>query len=242
MATIRIKTPHGYLSLQPNGQIEFRNEPGAWETFTIEGLEGLIAPATGSPATAGQPASSPSQPAAPPPQPHGPAPVHSGVLADAIDLSLAEVAARDCPDVRQWPIIAPLEMVEFAASEKFERGDTMVEFPGRDALPPAFGSQGAISYTLWMGCRIRGTWYVLPAVECIRAYVPTGRLLAPDQVRANLFYYADKPLCDYQPAAGEQVALFCTTGDTRRQNVQAVPVAGRTNVVLVPFSVGVYRF
>ena len=44
----------------------------------------------------------------------------------------------------------------------------------------------------------------------------------------------------YQPAPGEQVALFCTTGDTRRQNAQAVPTPGRTNVVLVPFAVGRY--
>jgi hypothetical protein len=160
------------------------------------------------------------------------------VAADAIDLSRAQIPAGDCPDVRQWPIMAPLRMVEFAATEQFERGDTMVDFQGRDALPAAIGSQGAIAYTLWMGCHIGGTWYIAPIVECIGGYVPTGQMLATDQVKTNLFYYPDPPLRFYQP--GEQVALFCTTGDTRRQNAHAVPTPGRTNVVLVPFAVGRY--
>lgn len=163
-------------------------------------------------------------------------------MTDAIDLSTAVVAAKDCPnDVKTWRIGAAIEAFEIAETEKFERGDTMVEFAGRDALPPAFGSQGAISYTLWMGCRIRGTWHVLPIVECIRGYVPTGKLLADNQVKANLVYFADEPLKSYQPARGELVAFFCTTGDTRRQNVQAIPPF-RTNVVVVPFMAGRWTF
>ena len=248
MATITIKTAHGYLSLQPDGQIEYRSEAGAWETFTIEGFEQLTPtrPGTTVPSSTTAPTEGTTTPASGIPTmpsgqasggPAGKTPVTG---TDAIELSRAQIPASDCPDVRGWPIMAPLRMVEFAATECFERGDTRVDFPGRDALPAAIGSQGPIAYTLWMGCHIGGTWYIAPIVECIGGYVPTGQILATNQVKTNLFYYPDPPLRFYQPAAGEQVALFCTTGDTRRQNAQAARTPGRTNVVLVPFAVGRY--
>ena len=270
MATINIniKTAHGYLSLQPDGRLELRNEAGPWETFTIEGPIGLSGPCryealpvpmpasptapappgTTVPASPGATSPGGTTPGSPPAGPTTTSQQSGGgvdstpvvVAADAIDLSRAKIPAGDCPDVRHWPIMAPLQVVELAATEQFERGDTMVDFPGRDALPAAIGSQGAIAYTLWMGCHIGGTWYIAPIVECIGGYVPTGQILAANQVKTNLFYYPDPPLRFYQPAPGEQVALFCTTGDTRRQNAQAVPTPGRTNVVLVPFAVGRY--
>jgi hypothetical protein len=214
MANVTIKTAHGYLSVQPDGRIEFRDTPGEWETFTMEAVTPID-------------------------------PIHDKVTPsgkDAIDLTGAKVAAGDCPDVRTWPIVAKMQSITFAAGETFERGDTMVEFEGRDALPPANSTQGRIAYTLWMGCKIGGTWHILPIVECIRDYVPTGRLLQPGQLPSNLFYYADPPLRGYQPAPEEQVAFFCTTGDTRRQNAQAVPLPGRTNAVVMPFRVGSLQF
>jgi hypothetical protein len=30
-----IKTAHGYLSIQPDGRLEFRDSPGSWETFDL---------------------------------------------------------------------------------------------------------------------------------------------------------------------------------------------------------------
>ena len=270
MATINlnIKTAHGYLSLQPDGHFELRAEAGPWETFTIEidgqiGLSGpcryeappVPAPASptspaptgttvpassGAPSAGGTTSSSPPAGSTTTSQQGGAASTPVVVAADAIDLSQAKIPAGDCPDVRHWPIMAPLHVVEFAATERFERCDTMVDFPGRDALPAASGSQGAIAYTLWMGCHIGGTWYIAPIVECIGGYVPTGQILATNQVSTNLFYYTDPPLRFYQPAPGERVAFLCTTGDTRRQNAQAMATPGRTNVVLVPFAVGRY--
>ena len=259
--TIAIRTAHGYLWLQPTGAIEFRSEAGSYETFTIEGLASLLAPLAGNTTApiAATPQSQMPTGSTPSPATNGQVASTANGLAsgDAIDLSRATIAARDCPDVRHWPIFAPLTLVEFAATECFERGDLMVDFPGRDALPPANGNQGPIAYTLWMGCRIAdpsdptgqvhsdltgrgGEWYIAPIVECIRTYVPTGRMLAPNQVATNLFYYAEPPLRRYQPSPGESIALFCTTGDTRRQNVEAVQVPARTNVVIVPFQVGRY--
>src|SRR5262245_32500399 len=101
---------------------------------------------------------------------------------DAVDLSQAVIAAADCPDVRNWPVFATLDAVEFASSQRWQRGDTMVEFVGRDTLAPANGSQGLISYTMWMGCKINGIWHLAAAVECIQQYVPTGPFLAPGQI------------------------------------------------------------
>lgn len=257
LATISIRTAHGYLSIQPSGAIEFRPEPGAWETFVVEGARRSEPPAPPAP-TVVAPASQPStastgqSPTTPTSQP---SPTHTwppsngeAAFGNAIDLARARIPASDCPDVRDWPVRAPLTLVEFAATERFERGDTMVDFPGRDALPPAIGSQGPIAYTLWMGCCLNdrgvadraGTWHIAPIVECIGAYVPTGPLLKPGQVGTNLLYYPDPPLRGYQPKPGEPVALFCTTGDTRRQNAQALAEPWRTNVVLVPFAVGRY--
>lgn len=182
----------------------------------------------------------------PPPGPVKP-PKPSG---DAIVLSLASIASDDCPDVRSWPIGRRLESFEFADGELFERGDTMVTFEGRDTLTPAMGSQGAIAYTLWMGCFLQGLWRILPIVECIGSYVPTGHLLAPGQIN-NVTYYAKAPLKGHQPAPGEPVIFFCTSGDTRRQNAQppatatlvaAIGPPWRTNVVQVPFRVGIWTY
>lgn len=244
LATISIRTAHGYLSIQPSGAIEFRPEPGAWETFIIEDVHRPEAPEPPAPEV-----TAPTVTVLLPPTITTPTWLPSNseaALNNAIDLSRARIPASDCPDVRDWPVKAPLTLVEFAATERFERGDTMVDFPGRDALPPAIGSQGPIAYTLWMGCCLNdrgvadraGTWYIAPIVECICAYVPTGPLLKPGQVGTNLLYYPDPPLRGYQPKPGEPIALFCTTGDTRRQNAQALAEPWRTNVVLVPFTVG----
>jgi hypothetical protein len=41
---ITIYTPHGFLSLQPDGRMEFRPEAGAWETFDIRSLDGVPIP------------------------------------------------------------------------------------------------------------------------------------------------------------------------------------------------------
>jgi hypothetical protein len=45
---ITIKTSHGYLSLQPDGRLEFRDSAGAWETFDLQSLDAIpVPPPTG---------------------------------------------------------------------------------------------------------------------------------------------------------------------------------------------------
>ena len=165
---------------------------------------------------------------------------------DAIDFSAAVMGSRESPDVRAWPIMAGITRVHFDSRESYERGNVGVEFPGRDQLQPGYGNQGAISWTLWFGFNRGGTWVFAPMVECIRAYIPTGYLFAPNHIGDNLLYYADAldvRIARYQPQPGEQIALVATTGDTRRQNAQPAGITPkRTNVVLVPFAVGDYSF
>lgn len=36
---LTIKTAFGYLSVQPNGSLQFRDTAGPWETFEVDGLE-----------------------------------------------------------------------------------------------------------------------------------------------------------------------------------------------------------
>lgn len=162
------------------------------------------------------------------------------IMEDA-DVTAAQIGSPDCPDVRTWRIGGHIRRVVFARTEEFERGNVMVEFDGRDALPPANGTQGAISWTLWGGWAISGEWWILPLVECIRTYVPTGALFTPGHVGKNLTYYARGPLARYQPEQNEPTLLFATTGDTRRQNAQAGP-EWRTNAVVVPFAIGDWDF
>lgn len=47
---VKIKTAHGYLSFQPDGRIEYRQNAGGWETIDLEGLE-LQAVTPGNPTT-----------------------------------------------------------------------------------------------------------------------------------------------------------------------------------------------
>lgn len=51
---VRIKTAHGYLSFQPDGRLEYRQQAGPWEEIDIEGLSspGPVDPPTNGPVPA----------------------------------------------------------------------------------------------------------------------------------------------------------------------------------------------
>lgn len=166
-------------------------------------------------------------------------------MADQIEFSSALMCGtRESPDIRNWAIGGDIRRVHLADREVYVRGNLNIWFPMKTALPPANGTQGPISWTVWGGFKPADQWAFAPLVECINDdYVPTGDLFAPNQIGANLLYYADAPLRGYQPKRGEQIAFVVTTGDTRRQNAQAPGLsAWRTNVVLVPFQPGDYAF
>jgi hypothetical protein len=186
--------------------------------------------------------------AAAPPEPEpepepGPGPTPPSAGADAIDLSLAIVASGDCPPVAHLPIISAMASISLIDAGTEGQGFAM-NFPGRDTWPGVIppGWEGAINHTLWIAERIGGQWYVLPIKEGLHDYLTLGPILNPGQIPQNLTYFAQAPMYGYQPKPREQVGFFATTGDTRRMNLQPLIGAGRTNVVLVPFTAGEYTF
>jgi hypothetical protein len=160
---------------------------------------------------------------------------------DAIDLSQVVLTAGS-PDVRRWPIGAILTRFGLSASVNATIEFTKRNGPGSWPFVPG-PEGGPIQYTLWVCCRIGGIWYGCGAILCIsRApddnYVPTGPTLQPGHLPSNWYYFAGDPLARYQPQPGEQVAWFLTAGVQRRQDTHLV--AERTQVMLAPFSEGVY--
>lgn len=164
------------------------------------------------------------------------------VEGDQIDLAQAQLS-RESPDVRGWPIGARLTEVGLSFGAVMSLNFTKRNGP--DAWPIVMGAEGEIQYTLWIGCRIDGQWHIAGSILCISRgpndnYVPTGPTLTPGQVPDNWYYFAGRPLATYQPQPGELVAWFLTAGVQRRTDIHIV--AERTQVVLTPFSPGLFTF
>jgi hypothetical protein len=183
-------------------------------------------------------------PVPPVPVPPAPAPVPVPPVptsADAIDLAAA-VITNGSPDVRGWPIGATLTELTLGP------GGMAINFTRRNgarAWPFVIGKEGGeIQYTLWIGCRIGGRWFLSGAILCISRgpddnYVPTGPVLDPGQLPRNWYYFAGDPLATYQPQPGEMVAWFVTAGEQRRADVHEI--RERSNVVVLPFEAGGLR-
>jgi hypothetical protein len=173
------------------------------------------------------------------PTPPTPTPPHGD---DAFDLASAIVASADCPQVAGLPIRS--SMSEITLTDVGDEGQGFaMNFPGRDTWPQVVppGWEGGINHTLWIAELIGGQWFILPIKEGLHDYCTVGPILYPGQIPENLTYFAQSPMYGYQPRPGEQIGFFATTGDTRRMNLQPLG-AGRTNVVLVPFSAGHYTW
>jgi hypothetical protein len=168
-------------------------------------------------------------------------PNHDGT--DAIDFSQA-VITRDSPDVRGWSIGARLTSLTLSATDHANLEFTKRN--GADAWPFVNGPEGGeIQYTLWVGCLIDGLWYFCGSILCISRspddnYVPTGPTLQVGQLPNNWYYFCGDPLQEYQPQPGEPVAWLLTAGVQRRNDIHRI--VERTQVVLAPFSPGMFTF
>jgi hypothetical protein len=233
---VTIKTAHGYLSPQPTSsrnpavRWEYRDTAGEWETLDLVGIDLPVPP-------------TPIPPEPIPPDPIPPDPIPPPSNGDAFNLSAAVVASGDCPAVAHLPILSSMSLISLIDVGPDGQGFAM-NFPGRDTWPGVIppGWDGAINHTLWIAELIGGVWYVLPIKEALGEYCTLGPILNPGQIPNNLTYFAGSPMLGYQPRPGEQIGFFATTGDTRRMNLQPPTGAGRTNVVLVPFTAGDYHF
>ncbi len=157
---------------------------------------------------------------------------------DAIDVGAALIT-EGTPDIASRPIGTTITEFEIRSD-----GSILINFTRRDgpnAWPPVNGAEGQIQYTLGVGCKIGGLWYLSTPILCIARpgydnYVPTGPTLDPGQLPRNWYYYANQPLSTYQPQPREQVAWFVVAGAMRRGDIHTV--AERSNVIVAPFQVG----
>lgn len=205
------------------------------QTFNVHGTMTLFEPNfmtfSGTADPTGRPPSPPAPPEPPPP------------AGDQIKFSQAEITAQS-PDVRGWPIGATLTRVGLSFDHNMELDFSKRNGPG--AWPFVIGAEGGeIQYTLWLGCKIADVWRFAASILCISRgvddnYVPTGPTLSRGQLPNNWYYFTNEPLRSYQPQPGEQVAWFLTSGVQRRTDIHQI--AERTQVVLTPFSPGVYAF
>jgi hypothetical protein len=187
----------------------------------VQGTEVLRRP---QPAAQPAPAPAPEPPPPPPPSPSGPS--------DAIDLRSAVITGGSPRDVANWPITTVITSMDF-------RGDGVrVDFskktgPGRwpDVVPP--GWDGPLQYTLWMVVYINGQWYTSGGAEY---WYGLDRQGGPPNEFAYNWYYSPTfwgPLANHQPANGERVGFFVTSGDQRAKDVRAI--TERSNVIALPF-------
>jgi hypothetical protein len=229
MAKIRLRAYNGkYVSANDSASgftlTGNRDEAGEWETFEMEELDddGTNPPDSGG--------------TEPPITPD-----YGGI--DDIDLGFAVVASSDCPSVAELQIISRVTEITLTDVGVDGQGYAM-KFGGQETWPGVVppGWEGPINHTLWMCEFINGTWYILPVKEGLGTYLTLGPILSQGQVPNNLTYYSSEPMLGYQPRKGEKVGFFCTTGDTRRMNIQPASTVGRTNVVTVPFKAGTYSW
>lgn len=160
-------------------------------------------------------------------------------------INIVEMGIADgSPDIRSWPITSKLTALKlsFGGNE----GDNNVEFTKRwgPGSWPFVDDGGDIQYTLWVVVKRNGAWMANGSILCISRgqndnYFPTGPILQPGQLPNNWYYYSTA-MGNYQPAPGEQVGWFLTAGAQRRANLFVV--AERTQIVLAPFSPGVFQF
>ncbi|HZR24137.1 MAG TPA: hypothetical protein VFA59_11145 [Vicinamibacterales bacterium] len=207
--------------IQDNGNTLYLPYSGTTCLGPVHGTEVLHKP---------QPAQAPAPPAPdpvpPPPAPSGPS--------DGLDLHSAVITGGSPADVASWPITTQITAMDFqnGVQVTFSKKDGAGRWP--DVVPP--GWDGPLQYTLWMVVNIGGRWYTSGGVEYWYGLQYSG---GPANEFAYNWYYEPLvwgPLANHQPANGEQVGFFVTSGDQRVKD--ASRIHERSNVVVMPFPSG----
>lgn len=146
------------------------------------------------------------------------------------------------PDMATWPETAKITSINFspgAFEVDFDRRDSGDRWP--DVTPA--GWSGALQYTLGMCVQVTGQWYCSGVVQFWY-----GRTLSdsapPSAVGYEWFYDPVRwgPMFLHQPAEGELVGLFVSSGNTRDggnfTRASCPRVCERSNVVLLPWTNG----
>jgi hypothetical protein len=180
-----------------------------------------------------QPATQPAPTPEPVPPPPPPPPAPTGP-SDGLDLHRAVVTGGSPADIANWPITTQITAMDFGNGVRvdFSKKDGPGRWP--DVVPP--GWDGPIQYTLWMVVNIGGRWYTSGGVEY---WYGLDRQGGPANEFAYNWYYNAQvwgPLANHQPANGEQVGFFVTSGDQRVKDARRI--TERSNVVVMPFPSG----
>lgn len=149
---------------------------------------------------------------------------------DAIDLSV--VTILNSPDVRQWPATSHLSRLTLRPTGAHVEHSKEVDPNSWPDIP--FGTEGGtLQYTLWILLQINGHWFTSGCIEYWRGCDENG---GPVGDYAKNWYYDGNrwaPMTGHQPAVGEAVGFFVTSGDARNNGDPSV--RERSQVVLVNF-------
>lgn len=141
------------------------------------------------------------------------------------------------PDVSSWAETTKI------TSLSLQPTGVHVEFDKKDSWPNVTppGWDGPIQYTLWPVVTIGGETYTAACIEFWKGLDRNGGPVCdPGQLPKNWYYFAGEPLASYQPAPGEEVGFFVTSGDQRQKDVHAS--TEKSNIVKVPFQYGDWSF
>ncbi len=158
-----------------------------------------------------------------------PVPTPSGPNAgDAINLNLATI--HNSPsDVASWPVTTTLTRLDLMPSGAHVEFNKLSAWP--EVTPP--GWLGGLQYTLWIVLNINGQLHASGCIEYWRGLYENG---GPVNQYAQNWYFDPirwGVMTGHQPAVGEQVGFFVTSGDARNNGPSSV--RERSNVVVVSF-------
>jgi hypothetical protein len=158
----------------------------------------------------------------PAPPTGGPAP------GDAINLH--NVIIHNSPtDVPNWPATTKLTRLDLMPSGAHAEFSAQSSWP--EVVPP--GWSGGLQWTLWIVLNINGQWHASGCIEFWKGLYESG---GPVSGYSRDWYYDPirwGPMSGHQPAPGEQVGFFVTSGDARNNGPSSVKE--RSNVVIVSF-------
>ncbi len=158
-----------------------------------------------------------------------PVPTPSGPNAgDAINLNLATI--HNSPgDVASWPVTTTLTRLDLMPSGAHVEFNKQSAWP--EVTPP--GWLGGLQYTLWIVLNINGQLHASGCIEYWRGLYENGGPV--NQYAQNWYFDAIRwgVMTGHQPAVGEQVGFFVTSGDARNNGPNSV--RERSNIVVVSF-------
>lgn len=142
------------------------------------------------------------------------------------------IVLNSAADVAVWPVTARITELDIQASG-FSVEFTRKYDPGSwpDIVPT--GWTGAVQYTMWILQNINGQWYTSGGNVYWRGLDRIGG--EPSGIADHWFYDPVRwaPLSSHQPAVGERVGFFVTSGMARNVTDGSQSIRERSNVVWV---------